>query len=285
MVGSGSWSSARMCSAMTQLIMCAVRAWRQVRAVVVDGVVCVRGERQRRVGGADSSSESSSMMAGRSRRLGEALVGDLLLVLRAGCWTSSGFQITTGSSSSMMGRGVMTGGGVGAVGGTLPRRSVCRAWIVASSLGRASCTPSITGVRRAIASRILLVVGGSDSGDQDGVVVEPEGVRDALASGVGHYNSDAAVVVGRMGKILSFGGVVSPSAASVGFHVNKNLHAEGSHGRSVEREGPSRASWAERRGFCRQGQSMLRVASHCLVRRHQLAMGKDFGRPAMPKRK
>ena len=40
-----------------------------------------------------------------------------------------------------------------------------------------------------------------------------------------------------MGKIPSFGGVVSPSASSVGFHVNKNLRAEGSHGRSVAREG------------------------------------------------
>jgi hypothetical protein len=29
-------------------------------------------------------------------------------------------------------------------------------------------------------------VGGSDSGDRDGVVVEPEGVGDALATGVGH---------------------------------------------------------------------------------------------------
>jgi hypothetical protein len=32
-------------------------------------------------------------------------------------------------------------------------------------------------------------------------------------------------VVGRMGNIPSFGGVVSPSAALVGFHVNKNLCA------------------------------------------------------------
>jgi hypothetical protein len=31
--------------------------------------------------------------------------------------------------------------------------------------------------------------------------------------------------------------VVSPSAALVGFLVNKNLHAKGSHGHSVEREG------------------------------------------------
>ena len=39
-----------------------------------------------------------------------------------------------------------------------------------------------------------------------------------------------------MGKIPSFGGMVSPSAALVGFHVNKNLCAQRSHGGSVERE-------------------------------------------------
>jgi hypothetical protein len=30
---------------------------------------------------------------------------------------------------------------------------------------------------------------------------------------------------------------------------------------------------------------MLRVALHFVVRRHQFAMGKDLGRPAMPARK
>ena len=125
--------------------------------VVVDGEECVRGERRRRVSGGDSSSESSSMMAGRSRRLGGALVGDVLPVLHVGCWTSSGFHITTDSVSSMMGHGARTGGGVGARGGTSPRRSVHRAWIAASLSGRASCTPSIAAVRRAVASRILSV--------------------------------------------------------------------------------------------------------------------------------
>ncbi len=142
---------------MMQLIMCAVCAWRRVRTVVVDGAACVRGERRRRVSGDDSLLESSLMMAGRSRQPGGALVGDLLLVLRTGCWTLSGFQITTGSLSSMMGCGAVTGGGVGAIGGTSPRRSVCRAWIAASSSGRASCTPSIAAVRRAVALRILSV--------------------------------------------------------------------------------------------------------------------------------
>jgi hypothetical protein len=156
-VGGGNWASVRTCSAMTQLIMCMVRVWRRVRTVMVDGTACVRGERRRRVGSNDSLSESSSMMAGRSRQLGGALAGDLLPVSRVGCWTSSGFQNTTGSSSSMMGCGAVTGGGVGAVGGTLPRRSVCRAWIAASSSGGASCTPSIAVVRRAVALRILSV--------------------------------------------------------------------------------------------------------------------------------
>jgi len=128
-----------------------------VRGACVEASAHIWGGRRRRVGGDDSLLELSSMMAGRSHRLGGALVGDLLPVLRTGCWTLSGFQITTGSLSSMMGHSAMTGGGVGAVGGTLPRRSVHRAWIVASSLGGASCTPSIAMARRAVASRILLV--------------------------------------------------------------------------------------------------------------------------------
>ena len=80
-------------------------------------------------------------------------------------------------------------------------------------------------------------VGGCDLWDRDGLVVVPESVGDALATGLGHQNSDAAVVVWRVGKIPSFGGVVSPRAASVGFHVDENFRAEGSHGSSVEREG------------------------------------------------
>ena len=69
------------------------------------------------------------------------------------------------------------------------------------------------------------------------MVIVSEGVGDALATNVGHQNLDAAVVVWRVGEIPSFGGVVSPRAASVGFHVDENLHAEGSHGSCVEREG------------------------------------------------
>ena len=44
-------------------------------------------------------------------------------------------------------------------------------------------------------------------------------------------------MVWRVGKIPSFGGVVSPRAALVGFHVDENFHAKGSHGSSVEGEG------------------------------------------------
>ena len=80
-------------------------------------------------------------------------------------------------------------------------------------------------------------VGCRDLGDRDGMVIVSEGVGDALATDVGHQNLDAAVVVWRVGKIPSFGGVVSPRAASVGFHVDENFHAEGSHGSSIEREG------------------------------------------------
>ena len=123
-IGGGSCTSVRMCSAMTQFIMCAVCAWRRVCAVLVEGV-CARGERRRSVGGKYSSSVSSSMMAGRSLRLGGALVGKMVPVVRMGCWTSLGRHIATGSSS-ISGHGAWTGGGVGARGGTSPRRIVRR---------------------------------------------------------------------------------------------------------------------------------------------------------------
>ena len=123
---------------------------------MVEGAVCARGEWRRSVGGNNSLSESSSMMVGRSLWLGGVLVGEMLPVVHMGCWTLSGLHISTGSSS-IMGCGAWTGGGVGAIGGTLPRRSVRRAWIAASSSGGDSCTPSIAAVRRAVASRILSV--------------------------------------------------------------------------------------------------------------------------------
>jgi hypothetical protein len=79
-IGGGSCALVRTWSAMRQLIMCTVRA------VVVDGAACARGERRRSGGGADSSSELSSMMAGRSRWMGGTLAGKLVPVSRAGCW-------------------------------------------------------------------------------------------------------------------------------------------------------------------------------------------------------
>jgi hypothetical protein len=85
-----------------------------------------------------------------------ALIGELAPPLRVGCWTSSGLHIITGSWL-MMGRSAWTCGGVGAVGGTLPRSSVCSVWIVASSSSGASWTPSIAAVRHAVAPRILSV--------------------------------------------------------------------------------------------------------------------------------
>ena len=123
-IGGGSCTLVRMCLAMTQFIMCAVLAWRRVCAVLVEGV-CARGERRRSVGGKDSSSVSSLMMAGRSPWLGGALVGGMVPLVRMGCWTLLGRHIATGSSS-ISGRGAWTGGGVGARGGTSPRRSVRR---------------------------------------------------------------------------------------------------------------------------------------------------------------
>ena len=132
-IGGGSCASVRTCSAMTQFIMCAVRACRRVCVVLVEGV-CARGERRRIVGGTMSSSESSSMIAGRFRRLSGGLAGELGPVVRVGCWTSLGLQISTGSSS-MMGRGAVTGVAVGSGGGTSPRRRVRRDSIAASSSG------------------------------------------------------------------------------------------------------------------------------------------------------
>jgi len=130
-VGGGSWALVSTWFAMTQLIMCAVCCMRRrVRVVVVDGRACDRGDRQRGVGGNDLSSESSSMMTGVCTWAG-ALGGELASPSRAGCWTSSGFHITTGSSS-MMGHGALTCGEGGGGGGTLPRSSVRRAWIAAS---------------------------------------------------------------------------------------------------------------------------------------------------------
>ena len=109
------------------------------------------------------------------------------------------------------------------------------------------------------------------------MVIVPEGVDDALTTGVGHQNSDAAVVVRRVGKIPCFGGVVSPSAALVGFHVNKNLCAQRSHGGSIEREVTFERFVGQKEGVLTTGAEHVEGGSHCLVRRHQFAMGKDLG--------
>jgi hypothetical protein len=69
-VGGDSWASVRTWFAMTQFIICAVRTWMQVRAVLVDGMACDRGDHQRGVGGNDLLSESSLMMAGACPLLG-----------------------------------------------------------------------------------------------------------------------------------------------------------------------------------------------------------------------
>jgi hypothetical protein len=135
--------------------MCDVRTLRRAHPVVGEDVACVRGERQRRVGGNDLSPESSLMMARVVARAG-ALVGELVQLFCVGWWTWSGLHIKTGSSSWKE-RGVLTCGVVGSVGGTSPMRSVCRACITASLSGGASWTPSIAAVRFAVAWRILSV--------------------------------------------------------------------------------------------------------------------------------
>lgn len=141
---------------MTHFIRCAVRTLRRVHAMVVDDVACIRGERWRRVGGNDSLSESSLMMAGVPTRDG-TLIGELIpTLLHVGFRTFSGLRMKTGLSS-LMGRGALTCGRVGAVEGTSPRISVRSTWIAASLSGGASWTPSIAAVRRAVVSRILSV--------------------------------------------------------------------------------------------------------------------------------
>ena len=172
------------------------------------------------------------MMAGRLRRLSCGLTGELVPVSRMGCWTSLGLHITTGSSS-ISGRGAGTGGGVGVIDFAKEERSqgLDRGEVV----GRGFL---YSFNRRGEArSGVEDPVGCRDLGDRDGMVIVSEGVGDALTTGVGHQNSDAAVVVWRVGEIPRFGGVVSPRAALVGFHVDENLHAEGSHGSSIEKEG------------------------------------------------
>ena len=45
---------------------------------------------------------------------------------------------------------------------------------------------------------------------------------------------------------------------------------------------PSIALKADSAGFWRQGRIMLSVRLHCLISRHQFAMGKEVESPAMP---
>ena len=178
------------------------------------------------------------MMAGRSGWLGGALAGKLIPVSRADCWASSGLQITTGSSS-MVAR----------------CSDWCRCWLRRGYFTKEECLQGLDcgeligwgflysfDCRGEACSGAEDPVGGCDLGDRDGMVIEPEGFGDALTTGVSNQHLDAAVVVWRVGKIPCFGGVVSPRAASVGFHVNENPRAEGSQGSSVEREGAFESS-------------------------------------------
>ena len=59
----------------------------------------------------------------------------------------------------------------------------------------------------------------------------------------------------------------------------------GAMGVASEENKSSRASCANRRRFWQHGRSMLKVALHWVVSRHQLAMGKDLGSPMIPDRK
>ena len=117
------------------------------------------------------------MMARVCTRAG-ALVGELAPPLHAGCWTSSGFHITTGSSS-MTGHGALTCGEGGGIGGTSPRGLDCgelvgRGFLDALDRSGKAC------------SCVKDPVCGHDAWDRDGIVAESECVGDALATSVGH---------------------------------------------------------------------------------------------------
>ncbi len=59
----------------------------------------------------------------------------------------------------------------------------------------------------------------------------------------------------------------------------------GAMGVALKENKPLSTLCAKSRGFFQHAWSMLRVASHCGVSRHQFALEKDLGRSTMPARK
>jgi hypothetical protein len=161
---------------MTQLIICAVHAWRRVRAVVVKGAACVRGERRRRVGGDDSSSGRLLAGWGTCRWLVTGVAYRLLdfvwvpnyhrsLVINDGAWGRDWWRCRCC-------RGYFT-------------KEECLQGLDCGELIGRGFLHSLD-CRGEAGHCVENPVGGCDSGEQDGMVVEPEGVSDALATGVGN---------------------------------------------------------------------------------------------------
>ncbi len=75
--------------------------------------------------------------------------------------------------------------------------------------------------------------------------------------------------------------MVAPGEPTIWLQVDQNLCAQRGKWGRIKKE-PSIASWADSRGFSRQGRIIFSIMSLWVVRRHQLAMGKDGGMPAMP---
>ena len=79
-------------------------------------------------------------------------------------------------------------------------------------------------------------VGGSDGRYWYGVVAETKGVGDVLTPCVCHDNTNAVVVLCRVGKVPSLGCMVAPGFVLMWFHVHKYLCPEWCHGCGVKGE-------------------------------------------------
>ncbi len=95
-----------------------------------------------------------------------------------------------------------------------------------------------------------------------------ERVRDAFTSCVFHDDMNAVVVGGGIGEVPYFGGMITPSFASAGFLMHKDLRAKQCHWHGVKQEGPFQCLV--------QGQERIEVTrahhvEHGVALRHKLA--------------
>ena len=177
--------------------------------------------------------------------MGGTLAGELVPVSHAGCWALSGLLITTGSLS-MVGRGAVTGAGVGTGGGYFPKEERTQGLDCCELVGRGFLYSF--DCRGEACSGVKDPVGGRDLGDQDGMVIEPEGVGGALATGVGHQHPDAAVV-GEWERYQALAVWYPHVLRRLGFMWTRTAVPRGAMGVASKEKEPSRVSWAERRVF------------------------------------